>query len=156
MPAKKYLVNLTDEERATLEKAVRSHHRSGREKSRARILLLADTRRSREEGASLKDSEIATRLRLAPLTVAQVRQRACERGAIEALGHKEQEKRKARKLDGAKEAQLIAVTCSAPPAGAARWSLKLLRARLIEMEVVESIGTETIRTTLKKTRSSRG
>ena len=75
---------------------------------------------------------------------------------MEAVGHKEQEKRKARKLDGAQEAQLIAVTCSAPPAGAARWSLKLLRARLIEMEVVESIGQETVRTTLKKIRSSRG
>jgi hypothetical protein len=62
----------------------------------------------------------------------------------------------ARKLDGAGEAHLVALTCSAPPQGFARWTLKLLRERLIEMEVVDSIAPETIRQTLKKTRSSRG
>ena len=83
-------------------------------------------------------------------------QKAIERGAVAAIEHKEQEKRKARKLDGAQEAKLIALTCSAPPDGQKRWSLRLLRDRLIEMEVVEDIGTETIRTTLKKMNSSRG
>ena len=57
---------------------------------------------------------------------------------------------------GKQEAQLIAVTCSTPPEGRSRWSLVLLRERLIEIGVVEQIGLETIRTTLKKTRSSRG
>jgi len=164
MPAKKYFVKLSPEEREQLEKASRSNRRSVREKTRARILLLADTgccREQREqdaglEDAGLEDEEIATRLRVAPLTVSQVRKRACERGAVESIEHKEQAKRKARKLDGGQEAQLIAVTCSAPPDGQKRWTLQLLRERLIEMAVVEEIGTETIRTTLKKTRSSRG
>jgi hypothetical protein len=157
MPAKKYIVKLSPEEREQLEKASQSNRRSVREKTRARILLLADTggsagsAGSAPDGASLKDSEIAKRLRCAPLTVSQVRQKAVERGAVAAIEHKAQEKRKARKLDGEQEATLIALTCSAPPEGQKRWSLRLLRDRLIELEVVEDIGTETIRTTLKKT-----
>ncbi len=86
----------------------------------------------------------------------QLRRRACERGVLEAVRHREQEHRKARKLDGRGEATLVALTCSAPPQGRLRWSLRVLRERLIEMEVVEQIGLETIRTTLKKTRSSHG
>jgi putative transposase len=156
MSAKKYIVTLNEEDRAALKKVARSTHHSVREKTRARILLLADTGCSRAQDASLKDEEIATRLRVAPLTVSQLRKRACERGAVESIAHKEQAKRKARKLDGGQEAQLIAITCSAPPDGQKRWTLKLLRERLIAMEVVEDIGTETIRTTLKKTNSSRG
>ena len=156
MPAKKYIVKLSQEEREQLEKASRSNRRSMREKIRARILLLADTGCCAQDGAALKDSEIAQQLRCAPLTVSQVRKKAVERGAVAAIEHKEQEKRKARKLDGEQEAKLIAVTCSAPPDGQKRWSLRLLRDRLIEMEVVEEIGTETIRTTLKKTNSNRG
>ncbi len=156
MSAKKYIVTLNQEERAALEKVAHSTHCSVREKTRARILLLADTACSREQGASLKDDEIAARLRVSPLTVSQVRKRAGQRGAVESITHKEQEKRKARKLDGGQEAQLIAVTCSAPPEGQKRWTLKLLRERLIAMEVVEAIGTETIRSTLKKMHSSRG
>ncbi len=85
-----------------------------------------------------------------------MRKKAVERGAVAAIEHKEQEKRKARKLDGEQEAKLIALTCSAPPEGQQRWSLRLLRERLIELEVVEEIGRETIRTTLKKMNSSRG
>jgi hypothetical protein len=159
MPAKKYIVKMSPEEREQLQKASQSNRRSLREKTRARILLLADTgcaACSTPDGASLKDSEIAKRLRCAPLTVSQMRKKAVERGAVAAIEHKDQEKRKARKLDGEQEAKLIAVTCSAPPDGQKRWSLRLLRDRLIELEVVEDIGTETIRTTLKKMNSSRG
>jgi hypothetical protein len=96
---------LNEEERAALEKVARSTQRSVREKTRARILLLADTGCSREQDGGLKDEEIATRLRVAPLTVSQVRKKAVERGAVAAIKHKEQEKRKARKLDGGQEAQ---------------------------------------------------
>ena len=123
---------------------------------------MADTGGSVPDEASLQDSEIAKHLRCAPLTVSQVRKKAAERGAVAAIEHKEQEKRKARKarkarkLDGEQEAKLIAVTCSAPPEGQKRWSLRRLRERLIEMEVGEDMGTETIGTTLKKTNSSRG
>ena len=149
MPTKKYLVTLTQEERQQLEGAAGSNHRSVREKTRARILLLADTNRA--QGGSLQDAQIAQRLRCTPLTVSKVRQRAAERGVLASISHKQQEKRKARALDGEQEAQLIALTCSAAPQGRKRWTLQLLKERLIQMEVVDVIGMETIRRTLKKT-----
>jgi len=156
MPAKKYIICLTPEEREELEQVSRSHRRSAREKMRARILLLCDTSLGREEGASGIDEEIVAQLGCAMPTVFKVRQRALERGAVASLRRQEQQNRKARALDGVGEAHLVALTCSTPPEGAARWSLRLLRERLIEMEVVENIGMETLRQTLKKTPSSRG
>jgi hypothetical protein len=124
MPRKQHLVNLSLEERAALEKVSRSNRHSMREKARARVLLLADLNCSREQGGSRKDSEIARQLGCAPLTVSQVRQRAEERGVLESIRRGEQKKRKARKLDGRQEAQLVALTCSALPKGASRWSLR--------------------------------
>jgi hypothetical protein len=156
MSTKKHIIALNDQERAQLEQIAHSNRRSIREKTRARILLLTDTSRSRQEGANRNDSEVASSLRCTAWTVSQVRRRACERGVLQVVSHQEQSKRKARKLDGRQEAQLVALTCSTPPKGHARWSLVLLRERLIGMEVVEQIGLETIRTTLKKMHSSHG
>ena len=156
MPRKQNVVQLSEDERAALQKASRSNRASIREKTRARVLLLSDHECPREQGGSRRDSEIANELGCTSLTVSNIRKRACQRGFLESLKRGEQANRKARKLDGRQEAQLVAVTCSAPPKGHSRWSLVLLRERLIEMEVVEQIGLETIRTTLKKTRSSRG
>jgi hypothetical protein len=156
MSRKKHLINLSSEERSGLEKISRSNRASIREKTRARILLLSDVSHLREQGGSRGDAEIASRLGCSPLTVYNVRQRACERGALPSIRRGEQIKRKARKLNGRQEAQLVALTCWAPPQGRARWSLVLLRDKMIEMQVVEHIGLETIRTTLKKTRSSHG
>lgn len=123
---------------------------------RARALLLCDVRLDRALGGQRRDREVAARLGCSAWFVGQLRRRACERGVLEAVKHQEQENRKARKLDGRAEATLVALTCSAAPEGHSRWSLRVLRERLIELEVVEQIGLETIRTTLKKTRSSRG
>ncbi len=156
MPAKKHLVKLSAPERASLEKVSQSNRHSVREKTRARILLGSDENVGREAGGSMSDSELARRFQVSVQTVSNIRQRACERGMLESIERGAQQKRKARKLDGRQEAQLVALTCSTPPEGRARWSLVLLRERLIEMEMVEHIGLETIRTTLKKTRSSRG
>jgi hypothetical protein len=156
MSRKEHIINLSLEERERIEKVSRSNRSSLREKSRARILLLSDVSQSREQGGSLTDGEIAGLVGCAPQTVYEVRRRAHERGVLESLKRGEQKQRKARKLDGRGEAQLVAITCSPPPVGQACWSLRLLRERLIEMEVVENIGLETIRSTLKKTRSSRG
>lgn len=153
MPAKKkYIVALTAAERQQLEKLCRSGRRSVREKTRARILLLADeSNESAAERLFLTDEQIAASVRCAPLTVGQVRRRAVERGALAAMAHKRQDKRKARALDGEQEARLVMLCCSSPPQGRRRWTLKMLRDRLIELEVVEGIGCETIRRTLKKT-----
>ncbi len=156
MPAKQHIIALTCEERACLEQVARSTRRSILEKRRARILLESDTSVPPEEGGSQSDLSLAARHKVNPLTVANVRRRAHQRGAVACLVRAEQSKRKERKLDGAQEAQLVDVTCSAPPDGCARWSLRLIRERLIELEVVEDIAMETIRQTLKKTHSNRG
>ena len=156
MSSKQHLVNLSTAERSDVAKLAQSNRASIREKTRARILLLADVSYTREQGASRTDAEIVTQVGCARLTVYNVRCRAVARGAVKSLRRGVQAQRKARKLDGRQEAQLVALTCSAPPAGQARWSLVLLREKLIELQVVEQIGLETIRTTLKKTRSSRG
>ena len=153
MSAKKYLVSLTEAEREELARQGKSQRHSERERKRARILLLADEAR---EGGAVKDAAIAEQVRVAPLTVSRVRQRFAERGLHKSLRHKEQDKRKPRRLDGEAEAHLIALTCGAPPDGHKRWSLRLLRGALIEQQVVEAIGQETVRQTLKKTTSSRG
>ena len=78
------------------------------------------------------------------------------RGVLDCVRHKEQVNRKARRLDGAGEAQLVTLACSQAPDGRKRWTLQLLRERLIQLEVVESIDGATICRTLKKMRSSRG
>jgi transposase len=149
LPARKtkLFIALSSEERQQLETLARSGRRSIREKIRARILLLADS--NREDGG-LTDTVIARQIGCALLTVAKVRQRCEERGALSSISHKRQEKRKPRALDGEQEARLVTLCCSAPPQGRKRWTLKMLKQRLIELEVVESIGCETIRRTLKK------
>ena len=156
MSRKQHLINLSSEERSALEKISHSNRATIREKTRARILLLSDVSCIREQGASRTDTEIVEQLGCSPLTVYNVRRRAVERGVLESIRRGAQHKRKERKLDGRQEAQLVALTCSAPPEGHSRWTLALLRERLIEIEVVEQIGLETIRSTLKKTRSSHG
>jgi hypothetical protein len=94
---------------------------------------LSDTSRSPEDGGSLIDEEIVARLGCGTPTVFKVRQRAVEREIIASLVRQEQHNRKARALDGAGEAHLVALTCSPVPWGEACWSLRLLREKLIEM-----------------------
>ena len=153
MPNKKNIVTLADEERHKLESISRSYRHSTRERNRAKTLLLADTGR---EGGSLCDAKIAQVVGYQPLAVSKVRERAISGGALAALKHKEQERRKQRRLDGAGEAQLVAIACSQAPEGGKRWTIRLLKERLIQMEVVEEIGETSIRRTLKKTGSSPG
>ncbi len=156
MSKKQHLIDLSADQRSGLEKVSRSNRASIREKTRARILLLSDVSYSREQGASRTDAQIVEQLGCSSLTVYNVRVRAAQRGALASIRREVQHNRKSRKLDGRQEAQLVALTCSSPPQGRSRWSLVLLRDKLIELEIVEHIGLETIRTTLKKTRLSPG
>ena len=126
MSAKKYHVSLTEAERQELARLSQSQRHSQRERKRARILLLAD---EAQEGGAIKDDAIAQQARVAPLTVNRVRQRFAERGLKGSLADKEQERRKARVLDGEAEAHLVALTCSAPPDGHKRWSCACCGAR---------------------------
>ena len=98
----------------------------------------------------LTDEEVARSLEIASATVERIRRRCVEEGIEAALGRKEQQRRRPKKLDGAAEAHLIALACGEPPEGRARWTLRLLADRLVECEIVESIHPETVRKTLKK------
>jgi transposase len=146
---KRYVVNLTLEERAALTQLTKRERVSGLKRLRAGILLKAD------EG--LTDQEIAEDLEVGLVTVERVRRRCCERGIAGALDRKPQaHPPRPRKLDGASEAKLAQIACSAPPQGRARWTLALLADRLVELSVFESVSKSTIQRALKKTTSSPG
>jgi transposase len=153
MPQKQYLVTLTPEERTWRTGLVSAGKRSALTITRARILLKAD---QADGGPAWDDGRIAEALDCGLRTVERVRQRFVERGLEQALGRKPQDRpSRERKFDGAAEARLIALACSAPPQGQARWTLKLLADQLVELEVFESVRDETVRRVLKKTSCSR-
>ena len=147
MSAKKHHVELTPEQRSHVEKIARSNKASIRERARARILLAVD---GAQPGGAQKDAAAARASGSCAVTVAYVRARFVLRGLEAALHHREQARRKARKLDGAAEAHLVALVCGAPPEGRKRWSLHLLAGRLIETGFVDSVSHESVRQTLKK------
>jgi transposase len=149
MPAKRYLVELTSEERQELTKLVSAGRRSARTLTRARILLKAD---QADGGPAWDDGRIADALGCGRRTVERVRQRLVEEGLEAALTHKPQARPSRQPvLDGAAEARLIALACSEPPDGRSGWTLRLLADRLVELEVVDSVSYETVRRALKKT-----
>jgi transposase len=144
---KRYIVDLTADERTDLLALVGKGMAPARKLTRARILLLAD------EGKT--DEEIADALHVHRVTVERTRRRFVEGGAERALN--EQSRPGGRpKLDGRQEAMLVALACSQAPEGRSRWTLQLLADRLVELAVVDGISDETVRRTLKKTRSSPG
>ena len=153
MMVKRYRVRLSEEEQQGLRSLVSKGRAAAYKQTHARILLLCDENQA--DGA-MKDEEIARVLKLGTATVERVRRRGVEEGLEAALGRRQQLNRRQRKLDGAGEAHLIALTCSQPPEGRAGWTLRLLADQLVECEIVDSISTETVRQTLKKTNSSPG
>jgi transposase len=153
MAKKKYIVSLTTEERATLEHLTRTGKAPAYKMNHARILLKADTN---QEGGGWTDAAISQALDSSVATIERVRQRFVETSLEAALNRQEQQQRKPRRLDGEQEAHLIAITCGEAPEGQARWSLRLLADRMVELDYVESVSHETVRQTLKKTTSSPG
>jgi transposase len=149
----KYVVRLNKEERAPLLAFVTTGRAAAAKLLHARILLKADVR---EDGRCWTDADIADALDTSAATVHRVRQAFVEQGMEAALARKRPTGRQYHKLDGAQEAQLVAVTCSAPPTGRTRWTLQLLADKLVELDVVATISAECVRTTLKKTHSNRG
>ncbi len=143
-----YRIVLTDDQRAELRTLICAGVAPARMLTRARILLKAD---HGEGGPGWSDAAIAGALDVNPSTVLRVR-RQCVREGLEAtLNRKRPDRVYVRHLDGEAEAHLIAVACSPPPDGQARWSLRLLADELVRLEVVETISYETVRRTLKKT-----
>ncbi len=150
---KKYHVALPPAQRQMLEALIRTGQTPARTQTHARILLKADRAAG---GPAWTDAQIAEACDVSRPTVERVR-RAFVTTGLEAALHRQRPQRVYhRKLDGAHEAQLIALACSAPPDGQARWTVRLLAQRLVELKVVDGIAPETVRTTLKKTNSNRG
>ena len=147
----KFVVRLTAEERTQLEELIATGKRAAATLTHARILLKADAL-----GGGWTDARIAEALDTSPATAARVRKAFVERGLDAALDRKRPTGRRYRKLDGAQEARLVGLACGPPPEGRIRWTLKLLADKLVELEVIESVGPDTVRRTLKKTNSSRG
>ena len=140
---KKYIVELTAEEREQLLALTRKGRTPARRLKRALVLLAA------AEGAS--DVTIASQVRVHCATVERVRQRFVTEGLEAALAERPRPG-KARKLDGRQEAHLIALACSEPPPGHTRWTMQLLAGRLVELAVVEAISDETVRRALTRGR----
>ena len=147
----KYVVRLTDEERQTLQQLV-AGPRVARDKAlRARMLLKADV-----DGPGWSDGQIADAFDVGVSTIHRVRQRLVEDGLEAALHRQPLAHTKPRTLDGAQEARLVAIAWSQAPAGRTSWTLHLLAAKLVALEIVDAICLETVRKTLKKTTSSPG
>ena len=145
----KYAVVLSDEQRAQLRTLVGRGVAPARRLTHARILLKAD---QGEGGAAWSDAAIAGALEIHPATVARVRQQFVAEGLEAALDRRAPRRAYPRKLDGEREARLVAVACDAPPTGHELWSLRLLADELVRLEVVEAISHETVRRTLQQTR----
>jgi hypothetical protein len=152
MPAK-YKVTLTADERQVLTALVSKGKAAARKLTHARILLQAD---AASDGPNWLDTQIEAALNVERTTVFRVREAFVEEGLEAALNRKRPTGRQYRKLDGAQEARLVALACSAPPEGRLRWTLQLLADKFVELEVVDAIGRECVRTTLKKTNLSLG
>ena len=149
----KYIVRLTASERETLEGLVNKGKVAAAKRKRAHILLKAD---ANAEGPVWTDAQIAEALDVSVATIHRTRQAYVAQGVEVALARQRPTGRQFRKLDGAQEAKLVALACSPPPGGQARWTLTLLADQMVVLEIVEAIGKETVRRTLKKTTSSRG
>ena len=147
-----HVVRLLPAERALLGDLIAAGTAPARALTHARLLLKADRG---PDGPGWTDARIAEAVETSLATVARVRRRWV-RGGLDAALHRRPTGPRPRKLDGAQEARVIALACSAPPAGRERWSLRLLAERLVELEVVDGIAPNTVRTVLKKTSSSRG
>jgi transposase len=144
MPAKIYKVTLTNEERAELTGLVSKGKGNARCLRRAHMLLLAD---ENQPGGAWKDADIAKALSAHIRTVERTREKCVEEAA---LNHTRPNKSRSKVLDGEAEARLVQLACTEAPDGQESWTLQLLADKLIELEVVETVSRETVRTTLKK------
>ena len=144
---KKYIVQLSEDERSLLWDVVKKLKGTSQKVRRANILLKADV-----EGPNWSDAKIAEALSCRTRTIENVRRRFVTEGLDVVLNRKKRETPPRPKiLDGKQEAEIIALRLGKPPAGFANWSLRLLAERIVELEIVDSISHATVRRTLKKT-----
>ena len=144
---KKYIVRLSHEEREFLQSLLKESKKSARVQMHARVLLKADIGKS---GPGWTDEQIADAFDLSTKTVTRIRERFVEESMDAALYPRQSKRQYPPKITGEFEARLIALTCSDPPPGYGRWTLRLLADEFIALGHVESVSHETIRKTLKK------
>ena len=149
---KKYIVELTIEERKRLEELIDAGKVARHKIRYAEMLLLAD---QGEHGPGWPDEQIAKAHRAHRTTVEHLRKRLVEQGLDRALERRKRQNY-TRKLDGEDEARLIALACSEAPKGRNRWTLRLLADKMVELKVADELSYATVRRTLKKTSSSLG
>ncbi len=147
----KAVVRLSIEERVRLERVLHEPRVAKDRVLRINLLLKTDA-----NGASWPDSKVAEAFDVSIDTVARLRHRCVFEGLDAALARRPHRATKPRRLDGAAEARLVQLACSAPPEGAAKWTMQLLADQLVTLSIVEEISDETVRKTLKKTRCNRG
>ena len=150
--AKKYRVTLSVTERDELRALLQKGKAAARQLAHARVLLQVDESTAQASGT---DEQVAQALNLSTRTMERVRERFVEQGLAAARLPKPSTRRYERAFDGAQEARLIALACSAPPEGKARWTLRLLTEQAVELKIVESVSRESVRQVLKKTNSVR-
>ena len=144
---KKYIVTLSEAERTRLEAVIRTGKAAARKLTHGRILVKAD---GSEGGPGWSDQEISAALEVSTGTVQRIRQLFVEEGLEAALNPRPAARPRPWKLDGVGEAHLIALACSEPPAGQARWTLRLLAGQMVELAYVDTLSHETVRQVLKK------
>jgi transposase len=147
---KKYIVRLTAQERQELEEVVNKGKTQAYRVKHANILLAIDA-----DGPNWADHQAAKAYRCHQNTVRNVRQRFVEQGLEAALERKAQDApSRKRIIDGEREARLLSIACSRPPEGYAKWTMHLLADELVALNVVESVSSQTVWRTLKKTNLS--
>lgn len=148
MPKARYHVRLSDEERKALLKMVSKGSASAKSIMHANVLLAAD---ENGEGGRKSEAEIAQLFHVHTRTVHTIRQQYSEHGLQAALGRKKRETPPvAPKITGEVEAKIIALSCSSPPPGRSRWSLRLLADKAVELQFIDSISYEAVGRLLKK------
>ena len=145
---KKYSVRLTEAQRQDLQHLISTGKESARRLMHARIVLKAD---QGAHGPGWTDAQISAALEVSKPTIVRVRHICAVQGLDAALNRRKPRRTRPRRLDGAQEAHLIALACSAPPDGRDHWSLRLLADRFVTLEAVDEISHETVRQVLKKT-----
>jgi len=150
---KKFVVTLDGNERERLLALTKKGSLPVRKMKHVQVLLRTD---SGKQGDNWSDEKIASSLDISTKTICRVRQTFVENGLDAALNRKEHKNFKPRKLGGNEEAHLVALCCSKAPAGACRWTLRILAGKLIELEIVKKISHEAVRQTLKKMNLSLG
>ena len=151
---KKYKVILERDERDDLEVITQKGSHKSQKVINALILLNCDE--GEYQDRQMKNEDVAAVLKISMRKIDRVKKRFVEEGLEIAIGGRKGERVYKKKADGDFEAHLVALSCSKPPEGFSRWSLRLLADRVVELNYIDSISYETVRRVLKKTKSNHG